>query len=229
MGQRPEQFWGWPGWTHLRYFAFLAIAQTLWFVFIYGGADFLTARRTLRLRVHLELEEELPFVPAAVSIYMSIYILFWIAPFVLRIRRDLRALVVTHAVVTACAGICFLLFPAERDFAIPRDLGVSADLFRFADWLNLDYNQVPSLHVALGTACVAVFADRAGRSGRIVLWSWAIGVCVSAVLTYQHHILDVLTGFLLGIIAVRIVYRRLTASDEPAIEDLRPTARRAQR
>ena len=229
MTQRRDRFWGWPEWAHLRYFAFLAIAQMLWFGVIYGGSDLLTARRTLRLRVHLDLEERIPFVPAAVSIYMSIYILFWIAPLILRIRRELRALMVTHAVVTACAGICFLLFPAETDFPIPRDLGVSADLFRFADWLNLDYNQVPSLHVALGTACVAVFADRAGRSGRIFLWSWAVGVCVSAVLTYQHHILDVLTGFLLGIIAVRIVYRRLTASDEPAIEDLRPTARCAQR
>ncbi len=68
MTQHREPFLGWPGWDHLRYFAFLGLAQTLWFGFIYGGADFLTARRTLRFRVHLEVEEKLPFIPAAVLI-----------------------------------------------------------------------------------------------------------------------------------------------------------------
>lgn len=207
-----EPFLCWPGGDHLRYFAFLALAQTIWFGLIYGGADFLTARRTLRLQVHLKVEEKLPFIPAAVVIYVSIYILFCAIPFILQTRRQLKALAITQALVTLCGGICFLLFPAELDFPVPRDLGMCAGLFRFADWQNLNYNQVPSLHVALSVVCVAAFASRAAATGKIFLWLWVAAISVSAVLTYQHHILDVISGFILGILATKLVYNRLATS-----------------
>ena len=207
-----EPFWGWPGWDHLRYFAFLALAQMLWFGFIYGGADYLTAQRSLRIRVHFAAELKLPFVPAMVVIYMSIYLLFLGAPFILRTRQQLRALVVTLATVTLCGGICFLLLPAEIAFLPPRELGRWAELFHFADWLNLDYNLVPSSHVTLSVVYVAVFANLAGATGKIVLWSWAITVGASTLLTHQHHLLDVLTGFLLGMVATKLVYHRMAPS-----------------
>ena len=203
----------WPAWPHLRYFALLSLAQTFWFGFIYGGADLITAHGARRLRVHLEFEEMLPFVPAMVWIYMSIYLLFAVAPFILHSRRELRALVITFALVTLCAGVCFLLFPAELDFPIPPDLGTSVALFHLADRLNLDYNQVPSLHVALSVVCAAVFASYAGAKMRIFLWLWALAIGASAVLTYQHHLLDVLAGLLLGWVAERLVYQRLRTSD----------------
>jgi membrane-associated phospholipid phosphatase len=155
------------------------------------------------------VEQKLPFVPEAVVIYMSIYVLFWIAPFILRTRRALRALAITLALVTFCGGISFLLFPAELDFPARQDLGICAELFRFADWLNLDYNLVPSLHVALSVVCAAVFASCAGGTARIFLWLWPVAIGASAVLTYQHHLLDVLSGYLLGMLTTRLVYHRV--------------------
>jgi membrane-associated phospholipid phosphatase len=204
-----EPFLGWPGSHVLRYFAFLVLAQSLWFGAIFGGADYLTAKREFRVRVHLDAELKLPFVPEMVTIYMSIYLLFWSAPFILRTQRQLRALAITLAAVTLCGGICFLLLPAEVAFPPPRELGGWAQLFHFADWLNLDYNLVPSLHVAFSVVCVAVFSGRARTTGGIVLWSWAVAVSVSTLLTHQHHILDVITGFILGILATKLVYNRL--------------------
>lgn len=210
MTQRREPLLAWPGWEHLCYFAFLGLVQTFWFGLIYGGSDFLTARRALRFRIYLEAERQLPFIPSAIVIYMSIYVLFWAAPFILRTRRELRALAMTLALVTLCGGICFLLFPTELDFPVPQDLGFCAELFRFADWLNLDYNQVPSLHVALSVVCVAAFSTSRGvEIASVLLWLWALAVGVSAVLSFQHHVFDVLTGFCLGVVGARLVYRRL--------------------
>ena len=186
----------------------LAGAQTILFGLIYGGADHLTALRTLRLRVHLDVEEKIPFVPAAIWIYMSIYILFCAIPFILRTRRELSALANTLASATLCGGICFLLFPAEVGFTVPHDLGMSDQMFRFADWLNLKYNLVPSLHVALSVVCFAAFASRASVAGKVFLWLWAAAIAASTVLTYQHHVLDVITGFILGSLAIRLVYQR---------------------
>src|SRR5262249_50757219 len=76
-------FWRWPAWGHVGYAVILGGAVNLWFALIYGGADFVTARRSFRLRLYFDAELAMPFVPATVLVYLSIYLLFWSAPFIL--------------------------------------------------------------------------------------------------------------------------------------------------
>jgi len=210
-------FLAWPGWSHLRYAAALSIANSLWFAFVYCGADSLTAHRSLRVPVHFAAELRIPFVPAMTVFYMSLHLLFLMAPFVLRTRREFRAAIWTLAIVVACAGIGFLVFPAALAFAPPREdeLGIWAGLFHFADRLNLTYNLLPSLHVALGVACVAMYSPRAPRTGKIVLWIWMLLIAASTVLTHQHHVLDAVTGWLLGVASVKTVFRTAVEAGLP--------------
>jgi hypothetical protein len=49
-----EPFCRWPGWPLLRHFLLLSAAVSLWFAVVYGGADYLTAHRALRVRIHLD-------------------------------------------------------------------------------------------------------------------------------------------------------------------------------
>ena len=211
-------FLAWPGWRHLRYAALLSIASTAWFLLVYGGLDALTARRTFRVPVHFPAELRIPFVPAMTVFYMSIYLLFLAAPFILRTRGEFRAAVWTLAVVIACGGLGFLAFPAELAFAPPRegDLGVWAGLFHLADRLNLTYNLLPSLHVAMGVVCVAAFSRHARKAAKIVLWSWAVLIAASTVLIHQHHVLDVVTGWLLAVVCVKTVFHRLAPTSPPS-------------
>jgi membrane-associated phospholipid phosphatase len=206
----PEPFLAWPGWAHLRYAALLSFANAVWFAVVYGGADWWTARRSLRVPVHLAVELRIPFVPAMTAAYMSLYLLFLAAPFVLRTRRDFRAAVFTLTVLIACGGIGFLLIPAQLAFAPPREeaLGAWSGLYHFADALNLTYNLVPSLHVAFAVACVAIFAPRASGTGKALLWSWAVLIAASTILIHQHHLLDVATGWPLGLACVWAVFQR---------------------
>jgi membrane-associated phospholipid phosphatase len=208
--QRTELFLAWPGWAHLRYALALSFANTLWFVLVYGGMDALTARRSFRVPVHFPSELAIPLVPAMTLFYMSIYLLFWMAPFVLRTRREFRALVTTLAIAIFCGGIGFLLFPADLAFAQPREeeLGIWAGLFHLADKLNLTYNLLPSLHVAFAVICVAIFSARAPLAGKVLLWSWAVMIAASTVLIHQHHLLDVATGWLLALVCVRSIFIR---------------------
>jgi membrane-associated phospholipid phosphatase len=203
-------FLAWPGWKHLCYAALLSMANGLWFALVYGGMDALTARRSLRVPVHFPAELRIPLVPAMTVFYMSLYLLFLMAPFVLRTRREFRAAVWTLAVVIACGGLGFLAFPAQLAFAPPREaeLGAWAGLFHLADRLNLTYNLLPSLHVAMGVVCVAAFSPRASRIGKVALWSWAALIAASTVLTHQHHVLDVVTGWLLAVVCVKLVFDR---------------------
>ena len=205
-----EPFLAWPGWAHLRYTALLSLANTLWFVAVYGGADLLTSRRAFRVPVHLPAELRIPFVPWMTVFYMSLYGLFLLAPFVLRTRRELAAAVSAMALAIAAAGVCFLLLPAGLAFAPVREeqLGAWAGLYRVADRLNLTYNLLPSLHVAFAVICAAVLSPRAPGPVRPVLWLWALLIAASTVLTHQHHVLDAVTGWLLAVLCVRALPSR---------------------
>jgi membrane-associated phospholipid phosphatase len=204
---RPPLF-AWPGWRHLWEALVLSLAVMVLFLVFYGGADWVTGFRE-RHFVHLEFELQIPFVPASVLGYMSMYGLFLIAPLILRTRRELRALAATLSVAIIAGGIGFLLLPAELAYPEPKDLGSWQDVFEFADQINLRYNMVPSLHVALSLVCVDIFARRSGAAGALVFWIWGVTICASTVLLHQHHLLDVVTGAMLAIGVNRTVYVRL--------------------
>lgn len=67
-----------------------------------------------------------------------------------------------------------------------------------ADRMNLAYNLVPSLHVAMSIVCIETFARHASTTGKIALRSWGLVIAASTLLTHQHHMLDVVTGHCLA-------------------------------
>ncbi len=208
MKPQPTPFWHWPGWGLLGYTLWLNAGVGLWFGLVYGGADYLTARHSYRVRLHLDGELAIPFVPQAVLVYMSIYLTFGMAPFILRTRQELHALAATLVVVIGFAGVCFLALPGGQAFPPPPDLGYWAGPVRFAQRLSLTYNYAPSLHVAMTAVCLAVYARWARGVGKALLWLWALAVGVSTLLLHQHYVVDVVTGFALAWAGVRLVYDR---------------------
>lgn len=212
VSRRHPPLFGWPGWRHLVEAFLLAVAVTVWFGVVYGTADLVTGWRAHRVRVHLDRELAIPFVPVMLLCYMSIYPLFWTAPFILRTRSELRGLAAAMAFVTGCGGVGFLLVPAELAFTPPEVPARWLPLFRIADGLNLEYNLVPSLHVALAALCVDVFARRATRTGKIFFRAWGAAIVASTVLTHQHHLADVAAGLVLGLAVACGVYPRWAGS-----------------
>ncbi len=207
LERRP--FLAWPGWGHIKIAWVLSAGVSLWFALVFTGADWFTGQRALRVRVHLDAELQIPLIPAFTLVYMSIYALFFAVPFVLRTRREMITLAFAQALAISLAGICFLLIPAQLAYAPATDsqLGAWQGLFHFADRLNLDYNLVPSLHVALSIICIELFAVHAGRKGKVLLRIWGMLIAASILFTHQHHLLDALTGYLLALAMVKIVSR----------------------
>ena len=64
-------------------------------------------------------------------------------------------------------------------------------MFQLADVMNLERNDLPSLHVAFAFTLAMAFAPRARPVGRVLLYAWAIVTALSTLLTRQHHVLDV--------------------------------------
>ena len=73
--------------------------------------------------------------------------------------------------------------------------------------MALRHNYLPSLHVAFTVIAASSYASRAHTLGRILLGVWSAAILVSTLLTHQHYLLDVVTGSLLGWLAMRWIYR----------------------
>ena len=207
MSPSREAFLGWPGWALILRALLLSLPVTGWWVLVYHGANWLTEGRSWRVRVHLDVERAMPFVPSFILGYLSLNLVFLPAPFVLRSRRELEALALSLAVAIGVAGVCFLLIPAE--LAYPKsDPGAWAALFTLAHELALSYNLVPSLHVAMSCLCLAAYATHCGKLGKSLLGLWAATIAVSTLLIHEHHLLDVLTGLILAIAGKLLIYDR---------------------
>ena len=213
-------FVAWSGWPHIRYSFLLLLFVTAWFGLVFAGADWFTAHRITRVRIDFGFESDIPLIPVFTLAYMSIYLLFLAVPFVLRARREVTALATAQSLTILVAGICFFLIPAKLAFAPVDDseLGIWKSLFRFADRLNLDYNLVPSLHVALSIVCIEWFCIYASRSVKICFRLWGVAIAASTLFTHQHHLVDVAAGYILAWGMVRFMKRgRVPANEAPSI------------
>jgi hypothetical protein len=190
---------------HLRRFALLSLLIAAEFAVVFYGADWLTAQHPIRIQVYTNAELAIPLVPVMVVPYMTMYVIFWFAPFALRTKADLDHFAGALARVIAVAGVAFLLLPAKLGFA-PVDTAQSV----WNPWLQLAatvsgrYDLVPSLHVALFTVCAGTYARRTTAGVRLLLGAWLTLVAASTVLTHQHHLTDVVTGLALGAWGTRL-------------------------
>lgn len=108
------------------------------------------------------------------------------------------------------AGLCFILFPIEKSFP-PRQVdGFFAFFFNFADTINLSYNDLPSLHVALSLVACAAFAQCSNSIAKVLFTIWAILITASTLFIHEHHLLDIVIGVLLAVLAFVFIYRPLS-------------------
>jgi membrane-associated phospholipid phosphatase len=209
--ERPK-FWGWPGGSNLIY-AYGVLGPLLmgWFVLVFAGANYVTGLHDFRTPLYFTRELSIPLVPAMAVVYNTLHLGYSMAPFVLRTRPEMNALAVTWVLMTAVAGVAFLLLPFESGFPAPQDpqLGVWRAAYRWADGANLTFNMFPSLHVAWLLACVDVYSRKAPLPGKALLWLWGAAMMLSTLLTHFHHVADVVCGFLLAMWGSRVLYPRL--------------------
>jgi membrane-associated phospholipid phosphatase len=204
-----HSFFGWPGGRNLAY-AYLVLGPLLlgWFVFVYAGADYVAGLHSYRAPLYVQWELAIPLVPVMVLVYNSLHLAYSIAPFILRTRPEMNALAMVWVLITALGGIFFLTMPFEVGYPEPPAgaLGPWRAMYQLADDANLTFNSFPSLHVAWSIVCVDVYAGKARRLGKLLLWLWGIGMMLSTLLTHFHHVSDVVGGFLLAMLGSRVLY-----------------------
>lgn len=198
----------WPDASHRRRLFAAAIWLSLLFVVVYGTTDYITAMRSTRFPIHFAFELTLPFVPQLSVVYSSVYLMFAFVALAMSSAERLGVFVGKMTWMTLVAGVCFLAYPSELAFQVPEVVGWSKLPFWWADLVNLTYNCAPSLHVGYAVLCAETMR-RHHRSIGVAFHLWALAIALSAWLTYQHHLLDLLSGALLALV-VAAVSRRLT-------------------
>jgi membrane-associated phospholipid phosphatase len=181
-------------------FAWCALLIQLLWIVVYGGCSWLTAERSLRVSLATPWDSTIPFVPWAAFAYLSLGPMLWLSPFILRSAIELKRMAKALAWLIVISGIVFVLLPADAPVDSDRAADKSSILVNFADWINLDHNLCPSLHVGMAVLCASAYS-RGGKPAQAVLfWSWAAVIAASTLLLRDHYIVDVLAGTLLGLV-----------------------------
>jgi hypothetical protein len=168
------------------------------FLIVYGGCNWITACRTNVGTLYLEWEHKIPFVPLFILPYMSIDLFFVVAPFLCRTDRELSIFVKRIAAAIIVAGSCFLLFPLRFAFPRPHAAAWPGALFDWFRGMDAPYNLLPSLHAAFTLILLDVYFRHTRGFIRVAIMTWFVLIALSPVLTYQHHLVDIVGGFVLA-------------------------------
>ena len=168
------------------------------FLIVYGGCNFITGQRGSVGTIFFEWERHIPFVPLLIAPYLSIDLFVVCAPFLCGSERELRTFTKRVAAAIVVAGICFLAFPLRFAFARPQTDGTLGAIFDWFRTMDAPFNLVPSLHIALAGLLVVTYRRHTRGVIRETVTIWFALIAASAVLTFQHHFLDVVGGFALA-------------------------------
>lgn len=175
----------------------LALAGGL-FIIVYGACNAFTATRHDVGIWMWEWERNIPFIPEMVIPYWTLDLFFIGSFFICSSKIELNLLTKRLITVTVLSGLCFLLFPLKMGIERPNPEGWTAPLFHALYHNDLPYNLAPSLHISLRSLIWVFYGAHLTGISRRLVKIWFILIGVSTLLVWQHHVIDVATGFLMG-------------------------------
>lgn len=172
----------------------LGTVVALWFAVLYGTADLAMRGSTDLPSVLTPWDEMLPFWPSFALLYLSVTPFLCLPLLVIPDHWSLKVLAMTLMVEIVIGAITFVIFPVA-DPLFPA--GPHPAPLRFADIINLDLNNLPSLHVAMTATCFLAIRPHLGRA-LVPVSLWAALICVSTLVTRQHDLISFAAGLALG-------------------------------
>jgi protein-tyrosine phosphatase len=185
----------------LRTAALTSAALSALFVVVYGGTNWITSLRNDVGTWVYDWEFLIPFVPIMIIPYMSIDLFFVAGPFLCTDRHELRVLTRRIVFAILVAATCFLIYPLRCMYVKPPLEGWLGWIFGTFLTFDKPYNLLPSLHIALRSILADLYARHTSGAVRWASNIWFSLIGISTILTYQHHVVDVIGGFVLAAIS----------------------------
>ncbi len=168
----------------------------------YGFSNWLASRRADVPSVVFGWEKHVMFVAWTIVPYWTTNLFYAASFFLCRTRDELFCHVKRLVTAQVISVTCFILFPLAFSWQKPDTSGAFGFLYDSLALFDKPFNQAPSLHVALTVILGALYLKILPRFCRLLFCAWSALVIVSVMTTYQHHFLDIPTGFLLGAFCV---------------------------
>jgi hypothetical protein len=174
------------------------------FVFIYGYTNWRakSARQTFSFVFDWELDT--PFIPWMILPYVSLNLLL-LTPIFFTNPGEIRRLGRAAALATLISGAFFYLLPAPIAFIRPADVPGWNFFYNIVWGLDGVNNTLPSMHIALATLTVCLLWRWLSNAWRGFFVAWMALIFVAVIFTWQHHIMDVVAGFAVGLLSHFVV------------------------
>ncbi len=171
---------------------------TILFTVIYGYTNWRAEFVTERYQFYFPWELQIPLVPWMILPYLSLNLLTSMPLFLLN-PGELRLLGRRLALATLIAGMIFFLFPAPIGFTRPASVPGWDFLFQILWSLDKSSNTLPSLHITYSALTVLSFWNKVKSNLRFIFLIWFLMITLAVLLTWQHHVLDIVTGVALAL------------------------------
>ncbi|HEY7119616.1 MAG TPA: phosphatase PAP2 family protein [Tepidisphaeraceae bacterium] len=158
------------------------------------------------------VDRVVPFEPAWVGAYLSVYLMVPLAPLFATTRGQLWRYTLGMAVMFVGAGVFFFCCPVAYPRP-PRPAGAPG-LYLLITSIDKPLNAMPSLHAGMAAYTLLyarrILADLPPRQLRALLafgWVWTAVIFYATLATKQHYLLDLPAGMVLAWVGDRVAWR----------------------
>jgi membrane-associated phospholipid phosphatase len=145
------------------------------------------------------LDDAIPFSPNMAVFYFSGFILGNMAYFILGSTESFPLIAMGYGLQFVVSISLYLLYPCriDRHEGLMPD-SISGYLLAVFQRISKPFNSFPSMHVSFCLFSALSVWGFSSRSEGFALITWAVMVALSALLTRQHYVIEVLMGAVLG-------------------------------
>lgn len=152
----------------------------------------------------------IPFSPQTVWIYLSIYLLMPIGPFMMTRRDQIVRYAIGIISIGLIADFVFLFWPTTCPR--PNTSGTNA-LYQSLVSVDNRFHAFPSLHAAFAiysAGCGGMVIRELSKSRMLQasLWFWAFLILLATLTTKQHVMADIIAGSALGFGVYSLVFKK---------------------
>jgi membrane-associated phospholipid phosphatase len=191
-------------------------ATSIVFVGVYELCNQLTHVRGNAGRAVFDWEHAIPFVPWTIVPYLSLIGFFALSFMVRRQRAQLNCHAAAVTINLLLSAACYLLMPLRFTFERPLLDGVWGLMFALLSAADLPYNRAPSLHISVLLIVWLRLSPQWQGFKKAAFGIWFVLIALSVLTTYQHHVIDVPAGLLVGAASIAVA-RRMAAPRESAL------------
>lgn len=184
---------------HYRVLALVLLAPLFFMIYGYANNYTSTINNLFITEIVYSWEKYIPFIPSTILPYWSIDLFYGISLFLPMTFLAFRQHFLRLLVATPLAALFFINFPLQFSTPKPEIDSIWNVFFVSLSEFDKPYNQAPSLHIILLVIIWQGFLPFLNNIRRFFWNFWCFLIGISVLTTFQHHFIDVPTGFLVGV------------------------------